>query len=56
MLSDRGYFGLKLSIIPLYGNIRTEDGEMYELLRNPGGNSIYSAGSSFRIRRLMEKI
>lgn len=42
MLSDRGYFGLKLSIIPLYGNIRTEDGEMYELLRNSGGNSIYS--------------
>lgn len=42
MLSDRGYFGLDLSIIPLYGNIRTEDGQMYELLRNPGGNAIYS--------------
>lgn len=42
MLSDRDYFGLDLSIIPLYGNIRTEDGQMYELLRNPGGNAIYS--------------
>lgn len=34
LLSDRGYFGLIPNLTAIYGNIRTEDGEMYELLRN----------------------
>ncbi|MCB2362413.1 hypothetical protein [Clostridium estertheticum] len=34
VLSDRGYFGLMPHLMPIYGCIRTEDGEMYELLRN----------------------
>ncbi|TDL69323.1 hypothetical protein E2R58_09135 [Paenibacillus amylolyticus] len=34
VLSDRGYFGLKPNLTAIYGNIRTEDGEIYELLRN----------------------
>lgn len=42
MVSDRGYFGLNPVIIPVYGNVRTEDGEMYELLRNPGLDNNYS--------------
>lgn len=32
--STRGYFGLDFGMTFLYGNIRTEDGEMYEVNRN----------------------
>jgi len=41
LVSDRKYYGLKPAINPVYGNIKTEDGEMYEILRNPGLDKNY---------------
>lgn len=34
MLSTRGYFGLDLNLYAIYGNLKTDDGQMYEVLRN----------------------
>ena len=34
MLSTRGYFGLDLNLYAIYGNQKTDDGQMYEVLRN----------------------